>query len=701
MLPAQIKQAGIAIHGWLVSAQERLYRRWWALQEQIGKLVTALHDAIVPDDPEQARIEVGKVSQWISDNVATVRQRLEGLIRQQHDPVKRQAAQAAIDEIMFILSRGTEVYRTVAHEYRQAFVDAVNEIAGGKRAATAYMKHLEEEIPIEVAEQVSRQGYDGRGGGRVMTYNQALQLYASITQRGYASNVKLHNREEHAALLESIFTTEDLALIARLREIYEERRGRLSEVVQEVSGMLVWRPDPLYMPVRVKMPKKGGFQSKGDPSTWMPLARSLTPRVHHGLDFDEGATLTGTFYDATEDAARAIGFGTRGLVLRGVLGNSAVQEAADRYYGGKEMADLNQQVVQALDGFGRTDQDSTHGMLRTIRELNAYVALSWNPLTALKQAVSFPVFAMALDGGFGQVLSAIKDFDREALREIMESDGFKARYQGGFMPEVAEILADGRSNIIARFYKLGMTTVQIGDFVPSLLVAPGLYKARLAQNLADGMDEATAKERAMTWTWEMIEATQQTSRAEMLPKFYRQTGAGSEAMKLILQFSSAPLLQLSHEYHAWRDAMAGVDGAWKRLGRAVLVNHIIIPQMMEMVKKMFYWLIGRDEPEDQQLFWTIFNGATIGAIDRIMIIGILAETAYNAVVNGKISYGGQMVPAESLTRTAAYAVRAFLHDPFDPEDGMDAFQSDIVKALEGMLAPFRYGKEFYDNRIAQ
>ena len=147
--------------------------------------------------------------------------------------------------------------------------------------------------------------------------------------------------------------------------------------------------------------------------------------------------------------------------------------------------------------------------------------------------------------------------------------------------------------------------------------------------------------------------------------------------------------------------MAGVDGAWKRLGRAVLVNHIIIPQMMEMVQKMFYLLIGRDEPEDQQLFWTIFNGATIGAVGRVMIIGILAETAYNAVVNGKISYGGQMVPAESLTRTAAYAVRAFLHDPFDPEDGMDAFQSDIVKALEGMLAPFRYGKEFYDNRIAQ
>lgn len=704
LLPAQIKQAGIAIDGWLVSAQERLYRRWWAMEEQIGKLVTALHDAIVPDDPEQARIEVGKVSQWISDNVATVRQRLEGLIRQQHDPVKRQAAQAAIDEIMFILSRGTEVYCTVAHEYRQAFVDAVNEIAGGKSAATAYMKHLEEEIPIEVAEQVSRQGYNGRGGGRIMTYNQALQLYASITQRGYASNVKLHKREEHAALLESIFTTEDLALIARLREMYEERRGRLSEVVQEVSGMLVWRPDPLYMPVRVKMPKKGGFQSKGDPSMWMPLARSLTPRVHHGLDFDEGATLTGTFYDATEDAARAIGFGTRGLVLRGVLGNSAVQEAADRYYGGKEMADLNQQVVQALDGFGRTDQDTTHGMLRTVRELNAYAALSWNPLTALKQTVSFPVFAMALEGGFSHVMSAIKDFDRDAMREIMESDGFKARYQGGFMPEVAEILADGRSNIIARFYKLGMTTVQIGDFVPSLLVAPGLYKARLAQNLADDMDEATAKERAMTWTWEIIESTQQSSRTEMLPKFYRQTGAGSEAMKLILQFSSAPLLQLSHEYHAARDWRAGVEGAGLRLGRAILVNHIIIPQMLEMVTKMFYWLIGRDEPEDANLFWAILNGATIGAVNRIMIAGILADVGYNALVHRKVKWGGQMVPAESLMRTTGYGMMAIgdlLRMPFDDEATMEQFQADLVRTLEGMLAPFRYGKEFYDNRIAQ
>ena len=697
-LPAEIKRAGIEIRGWTAKAQERLYARWLKHEQAVAALVDAMNDGIVPDNPDQARKVWGAIEDWSQSNLVHLRHRLEGLIRQQHDPVKRQKAMDAIDEIMYQITRGTEVYSVLHHKYVTQFQDAVREVSGGTVAsAIEYMKHLEEEIDPDIAKQISRQGFTGEDGGQVMTYNQAMQLYASLTQRHYAGNVKLHKREEHAALIESIMTTADLKLINRLRQIYEARRKELSEAVQQITGLPVWRPDPLYMPVRVLMGPKGGLGVIGNPQSWQPLAKSLTPRQHHGRDFDETATLTGTFYDSAEDAARAIGYGVRGLTVRGVLGNRVIQENIERYYGGDRLREMLKQTTHALDGVPKTGRDANDKLVNRIRELNAYAALSWNLLTALKQIISFPMFAAVLPDGFVGVAKAIANFDWQALVELMESDWYKARYKGGINPEVAEILADSRSGYIAKFYKAGMSLVQIGDFVPSAIVATGIYRAKRDAFIDQGMDPEQAKQRASTLTGELIELTQQSSRPENMPNVYREgTGWG----KLFLQFASANLSQFSHEFHAAQDFRAGVEGSGARLVRTVMLNHVIIPGLLRMVTSLFHFLIGRPPKEDEPLFLMLLDHAIGGAMSRLLIVGAIAETVYDAAVEGKISFGaGRMVPAEALNRTIAYGIRS-ARDLLWEQD-MEAFLSDLWKMLEGMSAPLRYGGELYRNRIAQ
>ncbi|HRT06299.1 MAG TPA: hypothetical protein P5204_11440, partial [Kiritimatiellia bacterium] len=696
MLPAEIVEAGIEIRGWMKSAQERLYARWQDMAAQTGKLTADIARAVVPEDQNAPRPKDGWFDAFLGSHLATVRQRLEGLVRNAKDEPTRQAALAAIEELMFHLSRGSEIYATTINDYRKAWTDAVAEITGSRKAASQYLRHLDEPIPADVSAKVSRQGFAG-----TMTYGQAIQLYASLKQVGsYAENARRHKRLDHADLIESILTPEDVKLVGRLRRIYEQRRAALSDVVRSVTGIPVWRPDPLYMPVQMLTGRPGGLGIVGTVRAWNPLADSLTPRRRNGLDFDESVSVQDMFMQRSEDAARAIAFGARGILIRGVLGDADFQNAVDRYVGKAKLTELLKQTTQAMAGIGRENADKASRVAAWLRRVNTYTALSGNMLSAAKQTVSFPVFAMTLDGGFREVVESVKAFDRQALAELMDSDGYRARYGGGISPEIAEAMRNPDANLVKRLYAAGMTVIQIGDMVASLSVATGIYKAKKAAYVDQGMDEETATERAKTMTWAMVEETQQSSRPENMPAFYRNQ---NEFLKLFLQFASAPALQLSHEFHAAADVKAGVPGAKGRLARAILINHFIVPALLDLMSAGFYWLLGRPpEDEDKELWRRIRDRVAwnflIGPFSRMLIVGAVVDSGYKAMFEGKLFFGSNMIPAESTVRTISYLLRAGTYDVATQDT--EQLRDDLLKAIEGASAPARHAIMLIENRIA-
>lgn len=669
-------------------------------EKRMGVMVGALLAAATPKDMSQPRIRRGGVGRVLAEMVCTIEQRLGHLIDHAPTPAIAARARETVQRLGRLIASGETAYTLKMDEYRQQWVDAVEGAVRrrGVAAYTAYMAHLESPINAEISRAVSQQGFGG-----TMTYGQALQLYVSLTQKGYARNVVRHGRAGQVALLEKALTWEDMRLALALRKTYEARREELSEVVLRVTGLPVARPDANYMPVQMMVGSRGGFGADGVVRQWNPFAASLTPRVRHRRDFDERVTIQGMFRQRAEDTARAIAWGERGIEIRGVLGQKVWQDTVERYYGKEELHALLKQVNDALMGvMPRNDGVMDYGA-RYLRRINTYTSLSGNLLSASRQLASFPMFAVTLDGGYRELIGCIRDFDFATLREVMGSAEYRARYRGGIMPELSELREERGWHTIGALiracYQAGMKPMEVCDFVPTALVGTGLYKHLLARKIAQGMPMAEAKREAMGDMWIEVESTQQSSRASKMPDWYRNA---SETQKLFLQFASAPVLQLSHEVHYLREMRAGVPGARGRFIRAVLTNHVVVPVLMTALEALFNGLVLARRPEDDREWWEEVEGALarnvlLGPISRIFIWGAVADSLYDGIVRGRVRWGGgHTVPADSLFRVIGYgglAIRDLIM--VDTE----SLHRHLMRMLDGLSPAARHIRQAVENRL--
>lgn len=725
-LPSEIKAGLAEIDGWMVSAQERLYGRWLKQSEANANLETAMVEAVRPADPEQARKQMDVFDRIENTLVSTVSQRLEAITRNASTQEIRDAAALAVEEIIYNLAAASDDYTTRIYNYRKQWQDAVLEITGSRHGATKYAQHLLDPIPAEAALELSRQGFNGVGnrsifGGKpeTMTYRQAMKLYGDVCQVFYKSNVELHGRQGHKALLESILSAEDIKLVHRLREIYEERRAELSNASLQIYGLPVFRPDPLYLPTQMDIGSRGGLGISGSVRAWKPFAESMAPRRHSGLDFDESSGIDEMYFQRSEDAARAIAYGVRGLTVRGVLGKKSFQDAVVRYYGKAALSGLLKQVTDEMEGMAKGEKNIIDDWVAPVRQANTFLSLSFNPSPVAKQTLSGPVFAMVRDSSIRKLIANVKDFDWQSANEFMDSDWYRARYGGGILPEISDIMADMGSHtahsapvekaieatdFIKRLYKAGLTTVQMGDMFSSIGVGTGIYKAKKAEFMARGtMTEEEAASRAKTMAGHIVEITQQSSRPMNMPAFYRYSGPFREPLKLFMAFGSAPMLQLNLEIGAFQDWRHGVPGGRQRYIRNLIINRVVMPALMDGVTMIINSILGKEPPDkDEELWRRIRNHMArnfiVGPFSRLMVLGCVAEAAYDAIFEGKAFMGGGMIPAESSIRTMTYGL-SVVHDLVTLDS--DDLHDDFMKFMRGLGAPFRYPIDFYENRIAE
>jgi hypothetical protein len=542
-----------------------------------------------------------------------------------------------------------------------------------------------------------------------MTYGQAVQLYASITQGFYSDNVIKHGRQEQRQKLESALTAQDLKLVNKLRALYAARRDELSEIVQEVTGTPVWSPDPNYMPVSMFLGAKGGLATEA--RAWSPLAKALTPRVRNGKDFDESADVMAMLARSNENTARAIAFGVRGVQIRAILGRRAVQNAIVRFHGKEQLKRLMEQVNDHLMGV-EPEHSASERMARTAMKVTTYTALSWNMLSALKQVASIPSWGMVLDNGLIGVVKNMASFDWDTARELADSDWFKARYGYGMTREIADIIADGKGNIISRVYQAGMQPLQFFDMLASFSVGTGFYTTTRDSLIDQGMDPAQAAQQAKTMTGILVEESQQSSRPENQPEALRRQGFAS---RLLYQFASSPMLQLSHEIQAareWRaqvdptgtmnaaqvigkslsNAANGIDDGRGKLVRTVIINHVILPALMTGVSTAFNSMLG-DEPEKDDVLKELALQMAVGPFSRIVWAGSILE-GFGKYALGMPQYRNNMVPAEGFVK-AVSSIGMTAVDIVTLD--WDKAQADLLKMIQSTGAPQRQAIKAWKN----
>ena len=643
MMPAEIKVAQHYIEDRFNAECMDLARRVEERKARTGAVADALiaaadatREALGGFDAEDGK-GMSARGRRLLDSLAggSLRQRLQHLTGD--DP----AARRAVDEIVRMVFEGETQHRLLEQRFKREH-DAILQFAaaaGGIDQRTL-LRQLDENVPDDLSRALATPEQNRR-----LKWGQALQLLVSLEQTAsYGNNIVLHHREGHADLIRAAMSDRPQfqALISKLRETYRDRRGMISEVMERVTGLPVLSPDPLFMPVRMKSAPREGLDMKV--KSWTPWNAIFSPRVKNNLDFDTSADIMGVFDERSRETAKSVAFAETGLDLRSILGRKETQTAFIRARGAFFNTRLIEQVTDALNSGYTTPSNDLINVLRPLGTACTYASLSWNVVTMLKQMTSIPAWTAVLDGGYGELFRAMSSLDGESIREFMDAPGFRSRYgveKGGwgtFAKIIGDAFRDPSRSYIQRFYDAGMTLVQFGDFVPSFLIGPGVYKARKAALMRQnpGMTEESAKNQALTDAWSLVEQCQQSDLQENLPDILRRQGV---VAKQVMKFCNSPLMQVAHEVQSarmWADAArrakAGEAGAhetadkWRaRFVNQIVCNHIIMPAAMYAAELLVKAALGNEPPDKDEVMGRIVAQMLLGSWGKVFILGVILD----------------------------------------------------------------------------
>ena len=700
MMPGQISELSDEILDLLNGKRQAFEAERLEREAKCAKVREAFIAAVGAGRAPKPKGKKNFLVRWLEAFQGNVDLEMRSLYRHCADEAKRQAASDAVDELMVAISEAGSVYRTEAARGR---AEVQRGLAAAYGSAEAGIKHLAEPLPPEVADAIFSQSRD-----LVPTYGHLLQLYASAIQKDYAENVKKHGRDRQLALMRSTLTAGDMAFHAWAAQWYAAGRARLSDAVEAVTGVPVTSPDNCYVPVRVKRPAQG---FAAEVSAWSPIPRALSKRIPHALDFDEGADFLSLLLEQVETRAQTIGKAGLGIELRDTLAHRDVQDAVRRSVGAEEMrqvADHLRDIV--MEDVGR-DRDRTLDLLDLARGWVARFGISGNLKSVMAQPASIPVWGNVMLGGrsigLGRVAYYLAHVDRDAIAELVESDGFSARYEMGWSEEVQNILKNPSRNrvirSVERVYDLGMKPSQYADRCATLWVAQGFYRDARQRYLDMGETEAEAKRKALALTWAAVEATQQTGRTEYMNR--AQRGRSGSIARAVFQFRTAQLLSNNYLIQALRDARAGTPGAKGRLARAAVISTVVVPAYMMAVSALWDALMGEEPPEDEERWPTLMKEMAWSMVDGVTAPLFVANTLAESTVKPLLGIGGfgsgSGIPAlDSTKRLAVHAGKAAKDaaawlgqnlGAFELEEEMtlDKIMADLGRLAQDAAAPVR------------
>ena len=711
-MPGAIADATDEIMTLLNGRLQEFEQRRLEREERNDKVKNAIIAAVMAGKAPAAQGEKSRAVKFVESFQGNVALEMQNLIRYCKDEGLRQAALEAIEELQIAITEGGTDYRNELCKCREEVNDGLTASYGD---AVKGINHLKEPLPPEVAGAIF-----GQDRAMTPTYGHLLQLYASTIQQDYAENAKTYGRDKQLELMEQTLTDGDKAFHAWAVDWYKANRATLSTAVEAVTGVPVTSPDPLYCPVKVER-QRDGFAA--EVVAWSPIPRALSKRIPHGLDFKESANFLDVLLEEVEVRSQTIGYSALGIMLRDTLASREVQDAVRRNVGAADMAAVTDHLRDIVAGEAGKDKDRTLDLLNTARKWMARFAISGNLSSAMAQPASIPVWANVMLGGeslgFKRVFKYMVNVDKDAIRELIQSGGARARYDLGWSEEVQNVILNPSRNRILRavekVYDKGMLVSQLADRCSSLWIAQGFYRDAKARFLARGETEAEAKRKALALTWANVEATQQTGRTEYMNRAQR---GSSKIAKALFQFRTAQLLSNNYLIQALREAKAGTPGAKGRLARALAVNAVVVPAYLTLAHALWAFLMGDEPPEDDESRWPTLAKEMLwsmceNTVAPLFVVNTLAEAGVKPLL-GQQTYGTSSgIPAidstarliqhgsKAVTDATKWATQNIGVFEWEKEVTTDKVMEDLTRLARDLLAPVRHGTKLYKNRIKE
>lgn len=530
----------------------------------------------------------------------------------------------------------------------------------------------------------------------------ALQVLMTWEQDDFRPNMLWNGwTEESIEQIKKFLTPEAKRLGEWMRDYIAKKHDALDAAVYERYGAHLPQ-NPNYWPgafrgTRSEEPS-GGMRGAG---TMSINPSFLIARKFHLKPLDMEADAFSMFFDNQIRQAHFLAWQDTIRQLREVYGNQRVQKAINDNFGKK----VTDEIVEQIGSLARNGQiiSSEWYNKRIFQNLYRYwvpAKIAINLSSVIKQGIG--VFAYANDmplvpfaKGLAKANFADRDF-RAFVRWAKDSDYIKNRISGGMDRDLIYMLSDARDSAAYSPMMDALMSSETwfsrkADAWSALHGGFAVYWYNLEQAKKRGLNSADA-ERAARRAWmRATDETQQSGYLKDLNYFQQNQGL----IRYLTAFRANPIQLMNLELRTLRELKYGDDkaAAGKKLARQILVNHIVVPTMMQFVTDMLrYGLDVFDEAEIEDYFIAWLYGPFESGVLYFQLANKLSHIAADLAIRGRTRQDATMsaVPiAEDVERDFKNIAKMAGDDEFTVEEAMDGIKAagDIGMLIGAGYAP--------------
>jgi len=356
---------------------------------------------------------------------------------------------------------------------------------------------------------------------------------------------------------------------------------------------------------------------------------------------------------------------------------SEVRKAIKQRYGDEMLSELDSLIDDMIRGRLKSE-NQIYRILNGFRANVTKASLAIKPAVAIKQLTSWPAFSEEI--GFKEYGKAFSEFSKDPMRwmkAVYDTEYVKNRLSSSFYADIQDQIRS-HSQILGKtsIMDVMMFNVKAGDIGAVIFGGAPVYLHAYKKARNSGMSEADARVEAERVFGMASERAQQSSAMSSRGAYLRDnswTRSWFMYMTSPIQYQRNINVALYNHVQALVDQHKGnkadVKGTRKQLLRALLIFHVMLPQIFQAVASGFLAFI--DDDDVRELFWKRQAQTLLyGNLNILPIAGQLIEGIGKMVVGNKKeifdSSGSPLL--DLMQETKDSTMRAF--EDGDSEDWM-------------------------------
>ena len=425
----------------------------------------------------------------------------------------------------------------------------------------------------------------------------ALQILLTWEQEHYQPNMKWNGwSEESIEQLKKFLKPEVLKMGYWMRDQIAKNKADLDKKVFERYGAHL----PLtenYFPAAFRGGKTKSVQVESElgrgAGSMSINPNFLIARKFHLNPVDTDADAFSSFLSNQVEQAHFIAWSDTVRDLKAVYGGRMVQKAIADKFGKEVVNNLVDRVATIARGGGQFSGDYAARLMTKLYRYWIPAKIALNPSSFIKQIFGTVAYMNHVPVKEFVTYFAKANFSNPDYRAFVawakKTDYMKNRLAGGLDKDLSYLMNYTRDSKAYSpwsdaLMNIGTWGTRWSDAWSTLHGGYAAYMYALDQARAAGYSESDAREAARR-AW--MRATDETQQSGYLKdQNYFQSNQG--AFRYLTAFMTNPIQIMNLQLQTINEIRYGSDkkSAWKKLGRQILVNHLIVPTLMQFTTDM-------------------------------------------------------------------------------------------------------------------